>query len=78
MKIKKFIGSGLFFCPCYILNDAKKVSKNINSKGNLPNFTSITTMDKSKINKARYCLYSLLLPIHDRKVALQEFVDLSC
>ena len=54
------------------------VSKKLKSKGNLPNFTSITTQDKSKINNARFCLYSLLLPIHDRKVALQEFVDLSC
>ena len=77
-KIKRVVEKGLFFSPCYVLNQPKMVSKKIDRKGNLPNFSSITTMDKSKINKARFCLYSLLLPIHDREVALQEFVNLSC
>ena len=70
--------NGLFFSPCYQLNDAEKVSKKLNKNGNLPNFTSISNRSKSEINRARFNLYSLLLPIHDRKVALQEFVDLSC
>ena len=77
-KIRKFVENGLFFSGCYLLSPLGEVSKVLSTEENLPNFTSITTKDKTKINKARYRLYSLLLPIHDREVALQEFVDLSC
>ena len=73
----KIIKSGWFFSSCYILNDPQEVADKIYSKDNLPNFTGITDEDKSHINKARYNLFALLIPIHDRETAFNEFIDLS-
>ena len=69
--------SGSFFSGFYALNDLSDVSAKITEEGNLPNFTGITDEDKSHINQARYNLFSLLLPIHDRNIAVKEFVELA-
>ena len=68
------VGSRSFFCCFYLLNDPEVVAHHIRTEENLPSFTSITNKDKSYINKARFNLYSLLLPIPDRETAVKEFV----
>ena len=68
---------GSFFCCFYGLNDPHAVASRIFREENLPNFTSITGKDKSYINVARYNLFSLLMPIHDREVGLGEFVQVA-
>ena len=62
---------GSFLCYFYGLNDAEDVAHKICSGENLPNFTDITNGDKSLINKSRYNLFSLLIPIADRCTALK-------
>ena len=69
--------NGWFLSPCYLLNDAEDVATKIDAKGNLPNFTGITDEDKSHINQARFNLLALLIPIRDREIALQEFINLA-
>ena len=73
----KIIKKGSFFSSCYLLNDPEDVASRIYSKDNLPNFTGITDEDKSHINKARFNLFALLMPIHDRETALNEFMDVA-
>ena len=72
----QMVENGSFFSPCYRLNDPEDVAK-IYSKANLPAFTGITDEDKSHINRARYNLFALLIPVHDRETALQEFLEVS-
>ena len=67
---------GSFYSGFYGLNNSKEVAQRIYIQDkNLPNFTGITSEDKSKINIARYNLYSLLIPIHSREKAIKEFFD---
>ena len=73
----QMVENGSFFSPCYPLNDPEDVAKKIYSKANLPAFTGITDEDKSHINRARYNLFALLIPVHDRETALQEFLEVS-
>ena len=70
------VARGSFYSGFYGLNNSKEVAQRIYIKDkNLPNFTGITSEDKSKINIARYNLYSLLIPIHNREKAIKEFFD---
>ena len=39
----------------------------------LPSFTPYVQSDKTLINKAKFNLYSLLMPVHDEEMAIQEF-----
>ena len=75
-KIMKMVSRGLFFSPHYEVNAPSEIAGKIKGEQYLP-FTVITDEDKTKINKARYRLFALLIPIHDRKQALQEFKDVA-
>ena len=73
----RMVERGAFFCSHYTLNDAKSVAGRIFKSEHLPTFTGITNQDKSHINRARFNLFALLIPVHDRKRALSEFVNVS-
>ena len=73
----EMVERGAFFCPFYKLNPLKEVAEKIYKVEHLPSFTGITHKDKHLINRARYNLFSLLIPIHDRETALKEFVAVS-
>lgn len=66
---------GIFLCSNYINEtDLKALAKRIYIKGiNLPAFTLTIKTDKYTINRARFNIHSLLIPVHDRKVAMDEF-----
>ena len=76
-KVLEMMETGVFFCPCYKLNGPSEVAHKIYNDDPLPNFTGITNEDKSHINRVRFNLYSLLLPIHDRETAMKEFLLVS-
>ena len=75
--IIKKVELGLWLCPHYILEDPAKLAPKIYSKDKLPAFTFIDVEDVSQINKARANLFSLLMPIHSRETALEEFVEVA-
>ena len=68
---------GSLLCCFYALNDPEIVASRIKREENLPSFTDITNKDKSYINKARFNLYSLLMPISERETAVRDFVDVT-
>ena len=59
------------------MKDKKEVAAQFKEMQILPTFTAISHEDKLNINRARLSLYSLLIPIHDRKVAMNEFYGLA-
>ena len=68
-KVKQIESIGIMFSPMYILKDKKVVAQKFSGSQILPTFTAISNEDKLQINRARSNLYSMLIPIHDRKVA---------
>ena len=70
----QMVKRGAFFASHYRLNDAETIAGRIFKSENLPSFTGITNQDKSHINKARFNLFALLIPVHDRQRALSEFI----
>ena len=74
-KIKKIVRLGITQCENYFCEpDLKSLAKRIYIKGkNLPAFTLAISDDKFTINRARFNLYSLLIPVHDREKVLDDF-----
>ena len=75
VKILSIQGFSSFFCSVYCLAEPTKVAHKFHNFKNLPAFTAISHEDKFKINQARASLYSLLIPIHNRKKAMEEFTE---
>ena len=76
-KIKTLFiqGGSSFYCPVYCLAEPSSVALKFHKLSHLPTFTAISHEDKFRINQARASLYSLLIPIHNRKKAMEEFLE---
>ena len=74
-KIKGIVVQGAYFCSTYFNEkDLKSLAARIYIKGaNLPAFTLTVKDDKFTINRARFNLYSLLIPVHDREKVMDDF-----
>ena len=51
------------------------MARKFHNLSHLPTFTAISNADKFQINRARASLYSLLIPIHNRRQAMEEFIE---
>ena len=72
-RLSTIFTMGLYICPLYEIEKAEKLDAKIYQQNNLPAFTLYNSKDASYFNWARVNLFSLLIPIHDRGTALEEF-----
>ena len=73
-RLSTIFGMGLYLCPLYEIEGAKNLSTKIyQSQVPLPSFTLYNPTNASSFNWARAVLFSLLIPIYERKKAMDEF-----